>query len=146
MIVLSTSSDADLTRNNSELLVFSKDWQHVPEHALLGFEHKWLIGSRDGCSCGFRHLDGDSVELGFAAPEAWMPEEADDIAATREVVAALKGHLGDGVQADCIDAWMSDDPSALALRGEVPVKLCGIEAEAFRFFGNYRFVFTNTHD
>jgi hypothetical protein len=79
-LVLSTDSPEDLSRHDDDARVtFTRELPGVPEEALLAYPHRWFVGSRHGCSCGFRHLHVSSVELGFGEPVDWYPEELDDV-------------------------------------------------------------------
>jgi len=144
MIVVSTDSDQDLTCLNSELMRFSREMPAVPRIAFLQYPNKWCLESRDGCGCGFRHLDHVNIELGFSEPVDWWPEDADDIAATIEAVSAFKTILSDGSRLDCIDAWISDDRKLEPLSGSDIIELTATEAASFRFFEGHRFELTAT--
>jgi hypothetical protein len=141
MTVLSTNSPADLALRNGPLVRFSRDMPGLPEERYLEHEHKWFIGSRYGCSCGFRHLAVGSVELGFGEPEDWYPEEAEDIQATLRVIAAIRQLVDAGAQVDCVDAWAHGQVEAAELAGSLGVDLAVVGDAAFRFFENHRFVF-----
>jgi hypothetical protein len=144
MIVVSTDSEKDLTSLNSGLMRFSRDMPAVPRIAFLQYRYRWCLESRDGCGCGFRHLDHVNLELGFCEPEDWWPESAEDIAATLEAVAAFKTILADGARLDCIDAWTSNDMELEPLAGTDSVALTAMEAASFRFFEGHRFELTTT--
>lgn len=144
MIVLSTDSDRDLTLLNSDLVVFAREMPASPQAALLRYRHRWYLGSCEGCSCGFRHLERSSTSLGFGQPEDWFPEEPQYVAATIEAVAALRAILADGATLDCIDAWASDNPKPEPLAGTLSVDLGTLPAAHFRFFEGHRFVFVDS--
>src|SRR5438046_635025 len=67
MTLLSTDSTEDLELGNSSLVRFSREMPGLPGEIYLEHTNKWFIASRHGCSCGFRHLYGESVDLGFGA-------------------------------------------------------------------------------
>lgn len=144
MILVSTDSEKDLTSLSSGLMRFSRDMPAVPRIAFLQYPHRWCLESRDGCGCGFRHLDHVNLELGFCEPMDWWPENADDIAATLESVAAFKSILADGAKLDCIDAWSSNDMDLEPLEGTDIIDLTAIPAASFRFFEGHRFELTAT--
>ncbi|SHH69638.1 hypothetical protein [Massilia sp. CF038] len=144
MIVLSTDTDFDLTRLSSSLFAFSREMPRVAETVYLTHAHHWYLASSEGCSCSFRHLSGESVTLGFGAPEDWFPEHADHVAATAQVVAAFRSILASGAQLDCIDAWASDDPAPTPLNDTVQVDLGAMPAPHFRFFEQHRLVLTDS--
>lgn len=141
ILTLSTDSSADLTAHNDELVVFDRTLPGIAEEALLAYPHMWYIGSRDGCSCGFRHLAEQSVELGFGEPVDWYEEEAEDLEATRRLSAVIRALVGDGAKVDCIDAWNGSQRDPV-LAGTVTVGLASVRDTAFRLFENHRFVFT----
>lgn len=142
MIVLSTSSDRDMSEWNTPLVQFSRQLPNVEEHKLLHFAHKWFLGSKDGCSCGFRHLSHGSQELGFSEPVDWWPEETEDLEATHQAVKLFKRLVISGARVDCIDAWAQDEPKELGLLGDSVVNLSAVPELAFRFFDGHRFEFT----
>lgn len=143
MTVISTTSAADLSEFNTPFVRFSREMPDVPVAALLRFPHKWFLGSRDGCSCGFRHLEQRNEELGFSEPADWWPEEADDIEATRQAVRIFISILGEGAKLDCIDAWLQDDKNEPKLAGDAVVDLGTVSEACFRFFEWHRFELTN---
>lgn len=143
MIVLSTNSDRNLADLNSDFVVFSKVLPATSKTAFLKFEHQWYLGSKDGCSCGFRHLDRQNVALGFCDPQDWYPEESDDIAATVEAFTVLKSIATEGVELDCIDVWTSDEDDDGPLAGEMTVNLATLSSTSFRFFEGHRSLLLN---
>lgn len=94
--VVSTTSQRELTQFNTALVKFSRQLPGVPQESFLRYPSKWYLGSKDGCSCGFRHLDHGNEELGFAEPVEWWPEDQEDIDATLEVLRVFKALLLDG--------------------------------------------------
>ena len=91
MTIVSTTSDLNLTKFNTDDVVFDRAMPGVPEEQLLKYKNKWYLGSSQGCSCGFRHLMTSNFEdLGFAEPEDRFPEDQDDIEATLKVVNIFK--------------------------------------------------------
>lgn len=143
MIVLSTTSERELSEFNTPLMQFSRQLPDVPEQSFLQYQNKWYLGSRDGCSCGFRHLDRGSVELGFSEPVDWWPEDQADLDATRQVVGVLKALLNDNAKLDCVDAWLQDAPKEHTLEGQLAVDLVTTSETSFRFFDGFRFDITN---
>ena len=143
MTMLSTDATDDLGLGNSGLVQFTRTLPGLPEEKYLEHAHKWFIGSRHGCSCGFRHLYVGSVELGFGEPENWYPEDAEDLEATLQVIAAIRRLVNGGARVDCVDAWAHGQPDAPELAGTVHVNLTTLGDRSFRFFENHRFVFSS---
>jgi len=137
-LLLSTSCERDLTRLNSKLVVFSRQLPEIPASERLNYRNRWYVGSKSGCSCTFRHLH--SVELGFGAPVDWYPEEADEIAATGELVGIIRDLLAQGELVDCIDSWEDNDIDSVSQK-VVSVDLAEISDDQFRLFENHHFVF-----
>jgi hypothetical protein len=139
MTIVSTTSEADLTKLNTPLVQFSKDIAGIPEIIFLNYPNKWFLGSKDGCSCAFRHIGDGAIELGFSEPVDWWEEDQEDLDATLQVVEAFRTILRDGHKLDCIDAWASDNKEPPRLAGYLEVNLSEISAQSFRFFEGYRF-------
>lgn len=140
LVYISTDFDGDLALRNSTLVSFEKDFTHTDPAIvdLLLYKHLWYVGSNAGCSCTFRHLP--SVGLGFGEPVEWFPEEADEIEATKmfyDVIADLKtaGH-----KVDCIEIWAGTRKDEIK---RLTVHLDNIPRDAFRFFENHHFIFSN---
>jgi hypothetical protein len=135
-VYISTDSQEDLATRNSELIRFKRvtDPNIDPGMQLLDFPHHWYVGSKSQCSCTFRHLY--SVELGFAEPVDWYPEEQDEIAATRELYATLTSLLSSGYHVDLLDRWYGAQPTDIVT---LNVSLSDISEKAFRLFENYKF-------
>jgi hypothetical protein len=142
MTILSTSSDYDLSLANNELIQFVKKLPGIPEEKYLRFEHKWFLASNAGCSCNFRHLSGDSIELGFGEPEEWFQEDHDTIEATHQIAASIRMLIQQGANVDCLDAWAHGQNDAAILIDDIKVNLAEVSDAAFRFFEEYRFSFT----
>lgn len=140
LTLLSTDSPEDLGERSNDLIRFSREMPGVPEESHLGHANRWLVASRHGCSCGFRHLPVESAALGFGEPQDWYPEEAEDVEATRHVIATIRRLVIGGARVDCVDAW-AHGKAAAELVGTVSVDLATVEDRAFRFFENHRFVF-----
>lgn len=140
MLLLSTDAAEDLSLRNDDLVSFSNRLPALAEQKLLSHPRQWFVGSRDGCSCGFRHLYVGSVELGFGEPEDWFPEEPEDIEATLRLIAIVRALLDAGAKVDCIDAWAHSSDSA-CLAGTIDVDLSTVSDKSFRFFESHRFVF-----
>jgi|SRR5207247_2545234 len=140
MTLLSTDSTEDLELGNSSLVRFSREMPGLPGEIYLEHTNKWFIASRHGCSCGFRHLYGESVDLGFGEREVWYPEEAEDLEATLQVIATIRRLVTSGAKVDCVDAW-GHGKEATELSGTVRVNVATLGDGSFRFFENHRFVF-----
>ena len=141
MVVVSTTSTFDLTQLNTPLVKFSKDVSNVPEAVFLKYPHKWFVGSKDGCSCAFRHLGSDAIELGFTEPADWLEEDQEDIEATRELAEKLSAILSENHQLDCVDAWANDSDEPVPLAGSIEVDLHAMSARCLRFFEGYHLDF-----
>jgi hypothetical protein len=139
MAIVSTTSEADLTALNTPLVQFSRNVTAIPEAALLRYPNKWFLGSKDGCSCAFRHLDQNATDLGFSEPVDWWEEDQEDIDATLQAVESFHTILRGGHKLDCIDAWASDSKEPKNLAGDLVVDLDEVGAKSFRFFEGYRF-------
>lgn len=140
MIILSTTSEADLT-GCGRFAVFSKEIPDVIEVEFLKYPHKWFLTAPEGtCSCGFRNVERWNVDLlGFGEPEEWSPEDEDDILATYEVVEVITSLLKDGDAVDSVTAWLQDEEMSHELVGDIEVKLSDVGKERFRFYDGYRF-------
>ena len=136
VVVLSTDSPVDLSGGNDRLIAFSRELPDGVDATGLAYPNRWFVGSAHGCSCGFRHLHVSSLDLGFAEPVNWFPEEPDDLEATRKFAATVRRLVEQGARVDCIDAWEHDAPSAT-----VDVDLAQVSDAQFRFFESHRFVF-----
>lgn len=140
IILLSTDLTIDLSGYNNDLVRFSPEMPGLAEEELLAHRQKWFVGSRDGCSCGFRHLHVDSVELGFGEPVDWYPEEPEDIKATKEFISIIRKLSTQGAEIDCVDAWDNSNITA-TLERTIDIPLSQMLDTEFRFFENHRFVF-----
>lgn len=133
MVYISTDCPDDLSVNTSDFVRFEKPTveKQCPCPRVLKHEHKWFVGSKSGCSCTFRHLCRESVELGFGQPESWYPEETDGIDATRLLYAILNDLVQRGCRVDLLDCWSGDEnenPMPL------DVSLSRVPADHFRMF------------
>ncbi len=137
-VYVSTDSPENLSLRSSALVRFealdvtSED----PCVALLEHANRWYVGSKSHCSCTFRHLI--PIELGFCEPEAWCPEQQDEVDATRELYAVIVALLVAGHEADLIDRWEGARPEDIRT---LDVDLEGVSQSAFRLFENCRFRF-----
>lgn len=145
VIMISTTSEMDLDGLDTSRINFSKEFPKGARESFLKYPNKWYLSTKDGCSCGFRHLLPQCVgELGFGEPTDWMPEEDEDIQATFEAFGIFKLLLGQGAKLDCVDSW-EDDREEIALAGDLTVNLAIIPETSFRFFEEYRFELTNAN-
>jgi len=138
-LYISTDSSEDLSIYNTELVRFEKlsDANNSQCTLHLDFPNKWYVGSRDGCSCAFRHLYIGSVELGFSEPVDWFEEDLDDIQATQELYVILKNLLTSGYHVDLVDPWYLANPEEIIT---FDVCLDEISEKAFRLFENHKFI------
>lgn len=140
MTIISTTSDIELTKYNTKYVVFGKAMPGLPEEIFLQHPNKWYVGSKDGCSCGFRHLMSENYPaLGFAEPEDWFEEDQEDIDATIELVQVFKDIISNNSKLDCVDAWSNDSDEPPVLSGDLIVDLNQISQASFRLVENYRF-------
>jgi hypothetical protein len=136
-LYLSTSSSEDLARSNSEFVHFEHPDRLEDEAATtLGNAVKWLVGSKTGCSCTFRHLAGG--DLDFDEPRDWFPEDEDNIKATVELYRVIASLVHSGNKVDCLDLWPGTEPAEIKT---VPVSFSAVPEKAFRLFENHHFVF-----
>ena len=142
MTMVSTTSERDLREFNTAYVQFARKLPEPPEASCLRYGNKWHLVSRQGCSCGFRHLDQGNADLGFSPPVEWWPEENEDIEATLQAVSAFKAILGDGSKLDCIDSWERAPESEPKLCGELIVDLATLPNVSFRFLEGYRLEIT----
>jgi hypothetical protein len=142
MTIISTTSDIELTNYNSKYVVFDKVIPSLPEEVFLQHAHKWYVGSKDGCSCGFRHLMSENYpDLGFSEPEDWFEEDQEDIEATIELFIVFNEIISSGSKLDCVNAWAGDSNNAPKLSGDIIVDLTKVSKKTFRLVENYRFEF-----
>ena len=137
-LILSTTSDEDLSRFNDDGLRFDNSHPERQSFAHLIYPNKWYIGSRTGCSCSFRHLY--EPEHGFGVPEDWAPETPADIEATLKFIKLVRSLIGKGERVDCVDLWAGSDTVPRSPHS-LTVDLRNIRDEEFRFFENYHFDF-----
>jgi len=137
-LYLSTDSQKDLTKHNSDLVRFEPILNDDENHftMLLKNRNKWYVGSKSGCSCTFRHLK--SIELGFGEPEDWYREDQDEIDATKELFYLIEQLIFCEDQVDCISIWEGSDPEDVV---KMDVQLSLLSEVSFRFFDNHHFVF-----
>jgi hypothetical protein len=138
-LVVSTSSEDDLSQLNTPLVQFSRDIPGGTGQAFLRYPNQWYLGSKDGCSCGFRHVEKSSVEvLGFSEPVDWSPEDPEDIEATFQVVRIFKSVIAKDAKLECVDTWFDSDLER-APPTDLKVDLASLPESHFRFFEGYRF-------
>lgn len=137
-LYLSTDSQKDLTKHNSDLVRFEPILNDDENHftMLLKNRNKWYVGSKSGCSCTFRHLK--SIELGFGEPEDWYREDQDETDATKELFYLIEQLIFCEDQVDCISIWEGSDPEDVV---KMDVQLSFLSEVSFRFFENHHFVF-----
>lgn len=148
-IFLSTTSDEDLSVLSPELLQFERiggadkclsSVEEDPIEERLAHANRWLLICRyGGCSCHYRHLPRELRDLGFAPPVDWNPEDDDDIESTAAAYDVFRRLLSEGHKLDVIDAWADTPADGIA---DMPVRLCEVPKEAFRFFDGVRFAFS----
>lgn len=104
-IYLSTDCPRDLSAESFVHLRFEKAGPLPLDEELkpaLGHPHQWFLTRRayGGCSCHFRHSEYDPR---FEPLQDWMPENEDDVLATREAYRVFRRLVADGYQLDLID-------------------------------------------
>jgi len=141
MVYISTDCGDDLATQASGLVSFQtpSTGSQSPCPRPLKHQHKWFVGSKSGCSCTFRHLCRESVELGFGEPEEWYPEEADNIEATRRLYDILKSMVQRGFQVEVLDCWSGDEDKDVL---RMDASLSRISRDQFRMFEGYLFTVT----
>ena len=141
LIYISTDFEGDLSRHNSALINFEKDFTNCEPEVidLLLYKHPWYVGSKAGCSCTFRHLS--SVELGFGESVDWYEEQSDEIEATKIFYDVVSSLISSGNRLDCIEIWEGTKKNQIKL---LEVDLSAVPRDAFRFFENHHFVFNNS--
>jgi len=139
VLLLSTSSAADLSAESTPLVRFEKPADDETLAQSLHHSYKWYVGSSTGCSCTFRHVM--SREMGFGKPEDWSPEQAEEIAATGAFIAVVRKLLDAGHQVDCLNFWNGAGAGEIT---KLDVDLSIIADNEFRFFENYHFCFVNS--
>lgn len=138
-IYLSTNTDLDLSRNNSDLVHFMKESVPQRYRSLLRYPNQWFVGSKSVCSCTFRHLH--SIELGFSEPQDWYPEDEQEIEATLIFIKIVREVVNKGYQVDCIDIWEAATQAGIV---QIMVNLDQISDDQFRFYENHRFIFKSS--
>lgn len=138
-VYISTDSSEDLGGRKSALIGFQKvsDFDADPCATLLDSANKWCVTAPEGCSCGFRHLCQESVDLGFTVPQDWSPEEQNEIDATAELYRILVSLLAGGHKVDLVDVW-----EAQAIPEQVTVldvALDEVPEKTFRLFEGHKF-------
>jgi len=84
-----------------------------------------------------------SVELGFGEPVDWHEEQPDEIKATNIFYDVITRLISLGNKVDCIEIWAGTQKDQVK---RLAVDLLLISRDAFRFFGNHHFVFSNTEN
>jgi len=138
MLYMSTDCPDDLSQMSSDLVRFGRPsvQSYSPCPSALKYENKWFIGSQSECSCSFRHLCRDSVELGFGEPEGWFPEDQDQIDATHELYAILKDIVGRRHRVELLDCWSGDEEKEAK---SIDVSFAEVPSGHFRLFEGYLF-------
>lgn len=137
VLYLATDCPEDLAARSSQLVRFERAGDEgLPSIGILTQPHRWFVGSKSGCSCTFRHLYRDSVDLGFGAPEDWYPEEQDALDATRELYEIVKGIVERGHEVELLDCWHGDEDKVAVT---LDVSLGEVSAGQFRLFEGYLF-------
>jgi len=136
-VYISTDSDEDLSKRNSELVHFEKvtDANTGSCTYLLDLPNKWYVGSKTGCSCTFRHLAVGS-DFEFGGPEDWCEEEQDNLDATKELYRTLDYLLSSGHKVDLVDQWYDTKPEAITT---LDVSLDKVSESDFMMFENHKF-------
>lgn len=145
-IYFSTTSDEDLGAIPSDLFSLHRKTVESdrPQIELLSHSNIWHLRSYSGgCSCHFRHVltahsEEDFVPE-FSAPDEWILDEPHVIEATGAIYDVFKSLSDQGHLVDLVDRW-SD--SSLEEIETVEVSFAQVSRDQFRFFDNYRFVFT----
>lgn len=145
MVYISTNCPDDLSALSSHAVRFEqpKAENYTPcpaifnSHKTLGCQ-TWYVGSATGCSCTFRQLCKESIELGFDIPQEWYPEDSEEIQATLLLYEILCDIVQRGFSLSLLDCWSGDehlDPNPLE------VSCSAIAADQFRLYEGYQFIF-----
>ncbi len=139
MLYLWTDSPEDLGAVSLPGVRFERVTGDGAVPALLGLERAetWFVASASGCSCTLRHVCEESLDLGFGAPEAWYPEDRDEISATKALYDVLERLVAGGFAVTLHDGWCDDAvaPPARTLQ----VSLSEVSRDRFRLFENTAF-------
>ena len=141
VLLLSTTSDTDLTVHNNNLVRFSNELPPIAETNQLQYSQKWYIGSKSVCSCSFRHLY--SIDLGFGDPVDWYPEDPEEIEATLQLIRIIRELVVSDYGVDCIDAWEHQERNPV-VTSTLEVDLASVKDTEFRFFENHHFTFSTS--
>ena len=137
-LILSTTSDEDLSLMNTDMIRFGQPVADRYPMNALSYPNKWYVGSRTECSCSFRHIV--EPEQDFGIPEEWFPEEASNIEATLTLIGLVRSLIAKGEHVDCVDYWEGDiDKHQFPV--SITVDLSRIRDEEFRLFENHHFDF-----
>jgi hypothetical protein len=140
MVYISTDCADDLAAQTSDGVRFAKLSQESrpPCPRILKYQHKWFVGSKSGCSCAFRRLCRESLELGFGPKQDWYPEGEQEIDATKRLYNILKDIVQRGFQVELLNCWYGEEDSDAV---KLHVSLSRIPADHFRLFEGYLFIF-----
>ncbi len=138
MVYISTDSPKNLAESNSELIRFEKvtDTTSEPCLSVLEFTNKWEVDSKSGCSCTFRHLYINSIELGFSEPVDWYEEGEDELNATGQLYQVLNDIMSSGYHVDLVDRWQGAQPEDITT---LEVSFNDVQRRSFRMFENHKF-------
>ncbi len=138
-IYISTTSPEDLAALPSSLFCFQSD-PSLDKEIKVGFpgnRYRWhLLGRYGGCSCHFRHLAAGS-DFEFGVPEAWSPEDADDIESTLAAYDVFARIVASGNELEVVDLWEGTSPENVIA---MEVSLSHVPRESFQFFEGYKFI------
>jgi hypothetical protein len=136
-VYISTDSVDDLSKRNSELVIFKKVAEADSDSliGLLDFPNKWYVGSKSGCSCTFRHLAAGS-DFEFEEHQDWCQEEQDNINATLELYSTLDYLISSGYKVDLLDQWYEAKREDIII---IDVSLDTVSQKEFRLFENHKF-------
>lgn len=141
LTLLSTTSTRDLSAFDSPLMRCTRQLPPVAAARFLRHPNRWFLGTGEGCSCAFRHLAAEHAVLGFSPPQAWWPEDAAAVEATRQAFRMFQVLVGEGASLDAVDVWADDQGGSANLHGNAVVALDAVDEASFRFFEGHRLEF-----
>ncbi len=109
---------------------------------LVALPTVWSVTSQWDCACTLRHVFANGQEmtpddaLWFGPPVEWYDEEPEELEATRELHAVLRGLTRAGHRVEVLDHSHGDRAADLHT---LDVDLEDVDADSFRLFSGYRF-------
>ena len=139
-VYISTNCPDDLAVVSTDALRFERpdEEKQTPCPTLFDSRNTWFVGSSSGCSCTFRHLCKESIDLGFDVPQDWCPEAQEEIQATRALYDVLQDIVNRGFHLSLLDCWNGQENEVVS---ESEVSFSKVSADQFRLFEGCHFIF-----